>query len=196
MDIKELHNIMPIANIPSVMEHGILSHNLRRKLRIRSRSVAMQEIQDRRTNKIVPGGKYLHSYANLYFDAHNPMLSKVRNHNNEICVLRINHEVFSLPGIVITDRNASCNYAGFYPYPDGLKKLDFDMIYATWWLHQDDPRLEELHKNIKGAEVLVPNCVYPKYIVGAYVCNRATGLRLKQTGFSGNIKINESLFFY
>lgn len=195
MDIKELHNIMPIANIPSVMEHGILSHNLRRRSRILSRSVAMQEIQDRRKNKIVYGGKALHSYANLFFDAHNPMLSKVRSHNNEICVLKISSEVLSLPGVVITDRNASCNYVGFYPYPDGLTKLNFDMIYATWWLHQDDPRLEELHKNIKGAEVLVPNCVYPQYIVGASVCNRATGRRLQQTGFSGNIKIDDSLFF-
>lgn len=177
------------------MKYGILSHRLRKKRGIISRSVAMQEIQDRRKNKIISGGKALHSYANLYFDAHNPMLSKVRNHNKEICVLRIHPEVLSLPGVVITDRNAACNYAGFYPYPDGLKKLNFGMIYAIWWLHQGDPRLEELHKNIKCAEVLVPNCVYPRYIIGAYVCDRATDRRLQQTGFSGNIKIDDSLFF-
>ena len=125
---------MPIPNIPSVLEYGILSHRLRKKRGIESFSIAMPEIQDRRKNKIVPRGKALHSYANLYFDAHNPMLSKVRDHNKEICVLRINSDVLNLPGVVITDRNASCNYAGFYPYPDGLKKLDFSMINAIFWI--------------------------------------------------------------
>jgi hypothetical protein len=195
MAIKELYNIMPIPNIPSVMEYGILSYRLRKKRGIESHAIAMPEIQDRRKNKIVPGGKLLHSYANLYFDAHNPMLSKVRDHNTNICVLRINPDVLSLPGVVITDRNASCNYAGFYPYPSGLKKLDFDMINAIWWIHQDDPRLEEFHKNVKCAEVLVPNRIDHHYIFGAYVYDRATGQRLQQTGFSGNIKINSSLFF-
>ncbi len=195
MKIKELHNIMPIANIPSIMKYGILSYRLRKKRGIINHSIAMEVIQKRREKKIVPGGKPLHDYANLYFHAHNAMLSAVRDHNNEICVLRISPNLLNLPGIVITDQNASSDYAGFYPYPDGLIWLNFDMINAMSWKHPENQILEWQHKSIKCAEVLVPNCVEPKYIIGAYVCNQISGQKLQQKGFSGNIKIKSSLFF-
>jgi len=200
MKIDELHNIMPIVNIPSVTEHGILSHNLRKRKNISNHSVALQDVQDLRARKIVPvsgstRGKPLHDFANLYFDAHNPMLSRVREHNSDICVLCISPEVLNLPGVVITDRNAACDFVGFYSYPEELGKLDFEKIYATWWKHNDDPMLEGLHKNIKCAEALVPNVVEPKYITSAYVCNKIASDQLNKAGFSGNIIINSSLFF-
>jgi len=83
-----------------------------------------------------------------------------------------------------------------FPYPYGLEKLDFDIIYAEWWIHKDDPRFEELHKHIKCAEVLVPNQVEPQYIIGAYVCNRRTEKALKDAGFSGRITIKGSGLFF
>ena len=194
--VTELHCIMPIGNIPSVMQHGILSRNLRRKKKIPNHSVALQGVQELRSRKVVLRARPLHDYANLYFDAHNPMLSRVREYNNEICVLRISPEVLNLPKVAISDRNAACDFVGFYPYPYGLEKLDFDMVYATWWKHRDDPRLEELHRHIKCAEVLVPDCVEPQYIIGAYVCNRGAKKVLKDAGFSGKIRIkNSGLFF-
>lgn len=195
MDIKKLHNIKRIIDIPSVMEHGILSHNLRRKKRISNQPIALQDVQERRARKRVPGGRPLHDYANLYFDAHNPMLSRKRDINEEICVLRISPEVLNLPGVVITDRNAACDFVGFYTYPEGLEKLDFEKIYATWWIHSDNPLLEDLHKKIKCAEVLVPDVVLPEHILGAYVCNQTSKKRLKAVGFSGKISINDGLFF-
>jgi hypothetical protein len=86
-DITELHFIAPITNVPSIMQHGILSHKLSGQ--IHHHSVAMPEIQERRKNKQIPGARTLHDYANLYFDAHNPMLSKLRARNDDICILRI-----------------------------------------------------------------------------------------------------------
>ncbi len=194
--VTELHSIMPIANIPSVMKHGVLSHNLRKKKKIPNHSVALQGVQERRAKKVVLGAKPLHDYANLYFDAHNPMLSRVRDDNNKICVLRISIEVLNLPKVVISDRNAACDFVGFYPYPDGLEKLDFDMVYSEWWKHGDDPMLEELHRHIKCAEVLVPDCVEPQYIIGAYVCSRLAERALKNAGFSGKIIIKNSRLFF
>ena len=72
--VTELHCIMPIDNINSVMTHGILSHE--RAAKLPHRSVALQPVQDRRDQKQVPGGLKLHQYANLYFHARNPMLYK------------------------------------------------------------------------------------------------------------------------
>lgn len=70
--VTEFHCIMPIGNVPSVLEHGILSYELAAKLA--HHSVAMPEVQDLRDKKQVPGGLKLHQYANLYFHARNPML--------------------------------------------------------------------------------------------------------------------------
>jgi len=52
--VTELHCIVPLANIASVMAHGILSHE--RASKLPHHSVAMQPIQDKRDQKQVPVG--------------------------------------------------------------------------------------------------------------------------------------------
>ena len=195
MAIIELHNIMPIANIPSVMEHGILSHNLRRKKNISNHSVALQGVQELRAKKVVLGASPLHDYANLYFHAHNPMLSKVRAYNDEICILRISPDILSLPGVILSDQNAVSRYVKFLPSPEGLKALNFDLIYATNWKHPDDQIAEWQHSSTKCAEVLVPDCVEPRYVIGAYVYDAQAEKTLKDVGFCGKIRTNSELFF-
>src|SRR5262249_8978985 len=111
-DVTELHYITAIANVPSILRHGILSHT--RAEQLAHDSVAMPEIQERRADKRIPGGRLLHDYANLYFDAHNPMLSKCRARNGEICVLRIDSAALDVAGVVITDRNAARGAVRFY----------------------------------------------------------------------------------
>ncbi len=104
-DITELHFITPIANVPSIMKHGILSHS-QAKL-VQHDSVAMPEIQEKRQNKQIPGARLLHDYANLYFDAHNQMLCKCQAQNDSICVLCVAPAVLNLPGAIVADRNAA-----------------------------------------------------------------------------------------
>ena len=67
-----LYNIQAIDNIPSIMQWGLLSNE--RAEHIKHKSIAMQEIQDRRDTVIIPNGLSLHKYANVYFDPRNPML--------------------------------------------------------------------------------------------------------------------------
>src|SRR5258705_8491223 len=125
-DVTELHYITAIVNVPSILQHGILSHRLAAELA--QQSVAMPEIQERRRNKQIPGARPLHDYANLYFDAHNPMLSKCRNRNNEICVLRINQNVLDLENVIITDRNAATDMVRFWEVAEGLASLDSERL--------------------------------------------------------------------
>ena len=66
-ELEELHYITPLANLRSIIERGILSHQKAEK--IVHRSVAMDEIQERRKKVVVPGGRPLHQYVNLYFHA-------------------------------------------------------------------------------------------------------------------------------
>jgi len=191
-DIEELHYIAPIENVESILELGILSHN--RAAKVRHKSVAMEEVQVRRQDKRIPGAGRLHDYVNLYFDAHNPMLSKVRDRNTSICVLRVSPEVLDLQGVIVSDRNAARGYAKFFPVADGLVKLDGDLIFAQYWIHQDEMEYER-RKALKCAEALVPGRVEPSCIVGAYVCNESVVARWQERGLPLPVSVKPNFFF-
>jgi len=188
--VTELQCIMPIANIASVLQHGILSHE--RASKLAHHSVAMQEMQDRRDIKIVPGGLRLHQYANLYFHARNPMLFKRRA--EDVCVLRVSRRILELQGAVITDQNAASGYVRFCA-PDQWGLLDFDDIYARSWTHPDDEIRGYRHKSRKCAEVLIPHSVLPNMIAGAYVPDSGSAGRLAQQGFTLPVVVDPDFFF-
>jgi hypothetical protein len=155
----------------------------------------MPEIQDRRTNKRIPGAGHLHDYANLYFDAHNPMLSKVRQHNDIICVLRVNARILDVPEVIVADHNASSDYVRFYPVTLGLAVIDKDMLFARYWTHPDDIIKEWAHKSLKCAEVLIPNRVDPRWILGAYVANQSALAAFGELGTALTVTIRGDIFF-
>ncbi len=188
--VTELQCIMPVDNVASVLQHGILSNEQSAKLQ--HKSVAMPTMQERRDVKIVPGGLKLHQYANLYFHARNPMLSVRRN--EEICVLRVSVQVLKIHGTVITDQNAASNYVRFYA-PEQSRLLNFDDIYARDWIHPEDQIREWRHKSRKCAEVLVPGHVPSNMIIGAYVVDEVTQEKLNHTGFALPITVNADFFF-
>ncbi|HAF23929.1 MAG TPA: hypothetical protein DCK93_13665 [Blastocatellia bacterium] len=119
----------------------------------------------------MPRARPLHDYANLYFDAHNPMLSRCRHRNNEICVLRISQSVLDLPNVIVTDRNAATDLVRFRRVAEGLERLDSQRLFARYWTHPDDLYDQDNHKAEKCAEVLVPDSVSVEAIMGAYVAN-------------------------
>ena len=190
--VTELHCIMPMANIPSVTQHGILCYE--RAAKLQHRSVAMQPVQDRRDQKQVPGGLKLHQYANLYFHARNPMLYKRLGEAANLCVLRVSVDVIGLPGVVITDCNAASDYSRCLA-PSQSDLLDFDDIFALDWRHQGDPARYFQHKSRMCAEVLVPDRVDSRFLRGAYVMNGQAEQRLRGFGFSLPVSINPVLFF-
>ena len=191
-DIEQLYYITDIANLPSILQRGILSHNQAAK--IRHTSIAEQGVQARRENKKIPGtNTHLHDYANLYFDAHNPMLSARRHLNDSICILIISKDVLELNGIIITDQNASRS-CRFMTLDDGLPLLNREEISARFWINRDDPMEEYRLKGVKCAEVLVPVKVAVSLITGAYVAN-ATALRLFQQASSLTVEIRPDIFF-
>lgn len=192
-DVTELHYITAIANVPSILRHGILSHDLAERLA--HDSVAMPEIQERRSNKQIPGARPLHEYANLYFDAHNPMLSRCRARNAEICVLRVEASVLDQAGVIVTDRNAASDWVRFSPVADGLAGINRERLFARFWLHRDDPYEEMRHKSEKCAEVLVPDRVDAGQIVGAYVANQAAQASLQQLNTGLPMQIRGNMFF-
>ena len=193
MKLAEFQNITPLVNIPSILQNGILSHAQASKLP--HHSVALQEVQDKRDQKQIPGGLALHEYANVYFHARNPMMSRRRNEAHSLCVLRVSTEILKIPGAVITDQNAVSRYVKFSA-PDRLKAMDLDYVFAANWKHPDNQIEEWRHSSAKCAEALVPQKIPPHYLLGSYVVNAAVRAELVTFGFTLPIDINADLFFH
>ena len=191
-DLTELCYITPIANIPSILGVGILSKNKAKKLK--PASVAMKQIQKIRARKAVPGARPLHDYANLYFCARNPMMYKRSSMHAELCVLRVSTDVLDLLGVVIADGNAASRYTAFWPSPSGLAKVDRALVFAEDWTDAD--QIVRWQKTAaKCAEVLVPDAVPPRFMIGACVSCPETEQALVAMGFGLPIAIDPHLFF-
>jgi hypothetical protein len=193
-ELEELHYITAIENVPSVLERGILSH--RRASRLEHRSVAMEEIQERRKGVVIPGGRPLHEYANLYINARNKMMYKIHNGHTDICVLRVRTDVLDLPGVVIADSKASSDYVRFAASPGGLRFVNRDRVFAEYWTHPDDYIEQIRHGSEMCSEVLVPDRVEPEYITGAYVSCQQSLEALNAIAGTLGISGNRHLFFY
>lgn len=187
-----LYNIQAIDNIPSIMKRGLLSNEKAGK--INHVSIAMNEVQERREHVRIPNGLQLHQYANLYFDPRNPMLSRKRSQNEELCILKFDRGVLDLEGVVLSDKNASSDYAAFFTPEAGLEYIDFNLVYARYWT-DDDYYIQCRKKSIKCAEVLVPYVIPYEYVVCAAVVSEKAAKRLEDIGFDKEIIIEPRVFF-
>jgi ssDNA thymidine ADP-ribosyltransferase DarT-like protein len=192
--VRELHYITDIANVPSILDHGILSHRLVERLVGPHITVASPEVQVRRAGKRVWTGRSaraLHDYANLYLDARNAMLyTLLRSGRGDLTVLVINPQVLDLTGVLVTDRNAA-SAARFRPAAEGIEALNEAAVFATWW----DESLDA--KQRRMAEVLVPDRVPPELVRRAHVPDQPAVTRLK--ALLGDrqlvVRVNRRLFF-
>lgn len=192
-EINELHYITAIANVPSILEHGILCHSAAGKLA--HQDISMASVQDIRSTKRVPGGLLLHEYAPLYIWARNVMLYKRSSEMlDELCVLAVGDEVLELDDVVIADHNAAAGIANFEPSPDGLDAIDKSVTFAKYW-GVDDPIETGRRKKAMCAEVLVPHGIHPSHITEAYVGSDAALATFESLGTPLSVRIREYLFF-
>lgn len=189
---RYVYNITSISNIPSILKHGILCYDATKNLP--HRSIAINTVQSRREHVVVPNGRCLHSYANLYFDYNNAMLYRRKDLADTICVLAISADILDVEGCVVTDRNAATDLVRFYAAGDGIRQINFEMVYAQYWNHPD-PYEYSNHKAIKCAEVLIPYCVPPEYIIGAYVVSEDVKKQLMAAGFDRRIVVSPKVFY-
>lgn len=190
---RYLYNITAIANIPSIIQHGIVSHDSAQ--RFQHNSIAMTDVQERRSLIKVPNGLRLHQYANLYFTYHNPMMYKRKELSEALCVLAVSAAVLNIDECVVSDMNAAASLVRFYSAAEGIGVLDFDMVFAEYWVHPGDIIKTHNHKAIKCAEILVPFAIPFSYIDGAYVVSQKSKEALESTGFNKRIVVRPSVFF-
>lgn len=192
-ELQELGYIVPIATVPSILRRGILSH--RKAEKVAHESIALEGVQDRRARVIVPNGRPLHDYANLYICARNPMLYRRQDMHAELCVLRLSTGVLDIPNVVVTDINAACTLVRFSAAPGGLAIVNRQRTFARYWNHPEDQLEHSRHSAQKCAEVLVPEVVPTRYITGAYVSCEESHQALVAAGFNLPVTRNRDFFF-
>lgn len=194
--IECLYNINSLKNLKSIFDHGILSKNLLKKNALLNEDLSNPSVQNRRECKMVPNHRPLHDYANLYFDARNPMLySLLLNRGvDELCVLCIDKKVLDLPETVVTDRNAAAELAVFISPDKAISQLDFQMIFAKYWNDEDVSRKVD-KKQVKCAEVLVLDKVPVEYIISIKIGSRKAKEKVEELNFGVPVVLDEELFF-
>ncbi len=159
---RRVYHFTHIDNLESILRHDLLSPNKARELGIGHTNIAYDEIQQRRSNMIVPCGPggVVHDYVPLYFCKRSPMLLAVVQNKiadeQLIIYLEFSISILEEYDCVITDSSANANHPpNFFTNPQNLDAIDWNAVETWRWGSQYD-RLGELPvKQKKMAELLV-----------------------------------------
>lgn len=122
------------------------------------------------------------------------MLYVRRGEHASLIVLRIDPTVLDLPGVQVTDQNAASDYVRFREARLGLDHVDASLVFAEYWTSPDP--IEKFRRTAaRCAEVLVPDVVPPKYILGGYVSCAEAKEAARQLAPSLAVAINRRFFF-
>lgn len=188
-----LYNIVAMDNIASIIANGILCY--RDAQRHQHTSIALESVQLRREQVVIPGGSNLHQYTNLYFSYNNPMLYKRRDNAENLCILAVDVSVLDIAGCIVTDQNAAKEYVRFYSPIEGISAINFPLVFAKNWFYPDDEYRTAQHRAIKCAEVLIPRKVPYEYVTKACVVSEAAKNCLFANGFTKPIIVSPHAFF-
>jgi hypothetical protein len=176
--IKELYYITHINNLPSILANGILSHRIVEEENIPFTPIYSKDIVERRAGKKVSGDKTLWDFANLYFNARNPMLYKVIHDKgiNEIVVLGIRRDVMRMKQTFVTDGNAASSPTRIIQSSDAkdLWKDIGEYTEIEWWSEEDGSKRKIM------AEYLVPERVPVEYIQTIYAADLTVGEKVRR----------------
>jgi len=185
--ITGLYYITHIENIPSILRHGILSHQEVQRRDISYKPIYDERIVSRREKILSPEGKSLWNYANLYFQARNPMLFRVVEETDisTIAVVRVRRDLLKRPDILLTTGNAAHAASEIVPFDNQVLKEIARFLDLEYWNETDGTKRKIM------AECLVPDQVEPDWIEAIYVANdEAAGhVRKLITGHTASIDV-------
>ena len=167
--VKSLYYITHVNNIPSILERGILAHEVVVREGVDFTPIYDTAIVSNRRDKIAPDGSSLWEFANLYFQARNPMLYRVINEKgkNDIAIVGVSPSVLSIPGAFVTTGNAASYPTDILPAREGLNEVIdmWDVVMNEWWKEEDGSKRKIM------AECLVPERIEPDYVHSIFVAS-------------------------
>lgn len=183
-----------LNNIKSILEFGILSHNLVYQQGIANVDISNQQVNARRNRVESSLGGNIHDFAPLYFNPKNPMLYVLcmNGKREDLILLKINPHILLVDNVAFSDGNAAVQTTTFYKNIEDFNKLNWTIIKDNYWTNYPDG------KRIKCSEVLVYQKIPVYYITDLFVYNESTLNKIlplfpNHLGIESNI--NKQLYF-
>ena len=183
----QLYYLTSAKNFESIMQIGILSFN-----DVKQRQISHQDISDpgpqtfrERDEPIYQ--RRLHDYVPLYLNPYNAMLSKRRDMNEILIILKISLNVITGYNCIFSDGNAASLKTQFFTNSEFL--LESQVLHGGYW--NDYP--DGVRK--RCAEVLIPVPINPKLIVGAICYSNESLSDVRRLMPSFPIIQNQNWFF-
>lgn len=196
---KHLYYITHRDNLKSILKNGILSHSCINKKWWTLKKLILKKItiydaglvKKRKEKKI--NNHSLWEYANVYFQARNPMLYRVVKEfgAENIVVLELNSDIINTPSAVITNGNAvSASTQIFEDIEQGLNSLSPEQFEKEYWNEADGSKRKIM------AEVLIYNHIPKEKIIGVYTANAEVADQIRKDIIGAlNIMLNPKMFF-
>lgn len=178
---KLLYHITDINNLESILQHGgLLAVNVVNQKGVEYENIAHNNIQDRRSIKIVPLPPHgnLHDYVPFYFASKSPMLyaiykGQVEGYDkgqDQIIYLITRTDIIhnAVLDYVFTDGHAVMGFTDYFKNLEDLDKIDWEVMDTRFWFDtEEDPD----RKRRRQAEFLVHNVVPINALLGFAVKN-------------------------
>ena len=190
-----IYHMTHIEHLPSILAHGLLSHNNPYK----KHDISNKSANDKRERIEPIHNRSVHEYVPFYFNPRNAMLYVVQKEQGDnIVLLEIKKEILLLNGVIFTNGNAAAQSLGFADDIDDLLNPNFinwNEVFATSW--------NDANENVKNekkfkmmAEVLVPDMV-PSAMIAGIVCQNSSVCQKVDRVLNNSINIswNSNLFF-
>ena len=193
---KHFYYITHKDDLKSILKKGIFSRSkagniLSRILKPKITSIHSPDIIQNRKSKRFKG-RSLWDYANVYFQARNPMLFRVKEKfkPENLVVLQISSDILEIPGAGVTDGNAASQNTVFFEEADkGLSVLNAEQFEREYWSQADDSKRKIM------AEVLIPDHIPKEKIIGVYAASSKTADQIRKD-ITGSLNIMPSPYMF
>jgi len=169
-----LFYITHLDNVASILNLGILSHNLAHSKGFVSTDISNQQVNARR-NRVAPNlGGNIHDYTPLYFNHKNPMLYTLckNSDRNKLILLKVNPHILLADNVSFSDGNASVRSTKFYKNIDEFNKLNWNLLNKGSWYNYEFGIQEG--RRIMCSEVLAKEKIPSYYIDEIFVYSEET----------------------
>lgn len=153
--VKHLYYLSPVNNIPSILEHGVMS-----KMAVETLEIPYDDYSDQ-TVQTIRERKSLHEYVPLFFNTRNAMTFRYQKEKRDFAILRLNSDLVTHYDCLVSDRIAACSDAEIYTLSEpALKKINIEVVLSTRNFYDN-----WLLKKRLGAEILVKiDMIEPEWI--------------------------------
>ena len=153
--VKHLYYLSPVKNIPSILEHGVMS-----KMAVETLEIPYDDYSDQ-TVQTIRERKSLHEYVPLFFNTRNAMTFRYQKEKRDFAILRLNSDLVTHYDCLVSDRIAACSDAEIYTLSEAaLKKINIELVLSARNFYDN-----RLLKKRLGAEILVKtDMIEPEWI--------------------------------